>query len=123
MKTQLRLLNLLLLFVLVIAPVGGIYAQTAGSNSQQLPTQQGTSPGTAPANGAAPNNGTTLSEAPQVPPPGGIPGEVQPGVGNTEQVAQRNVAWGWAIVGFIIGLFVGAVTWRRPRTTVVRPSD
>jgi len=93
-------LALLLMFVLTVNPT---YSQNTGTSPQSRTTSQG--PETTPAQ-------TPLVGETQTAPP-------QPGVGNTApSEASRSVAWGWLILGFAIGLLVGALAWRRSAAIV-----
>jgi len=106
MKSRFHFLNLFLVFVFLLIPVVAVYSQNTGTSPQS-----GTSSQTEVQN---PSQGTTTLGETQTAPP-------QPALGNTApSAAARSVAWGWLILGFGIGLVVGAVAWRRPAVAEVR---
>ena len=113
MKSQFQLPKLLLACLLVIVPIGTTYSQNTGTSSQPGTTSQGQSSVQSPSTDtpAVPTVGETQTSPPQA------------GFGNpAPNEAARRVAWGWLILGFLIGLVVGALAWRRS-TTLARRED
>jgi len=103
MKSKFHFCKVALLLAFVLA-ANSAYSQNTGTSPQSPTTSQGTQ--------TSPAQTPTVGETQTAPP--------QPGVGNTApSEAARSVAWGWLILGFAMGLLVGALTWRR-RAVVVR---
>jgi hypothetical protein len=145
MKYGFSMCIIFLALLLALAPMQNLFAQnpgssaTPGTSSQQgTPSQQGP-----PAQGQNPPSGAQYPYGSNNPSQTGgigssnqgdqgysnrdttpVTGETQTGVpqagiGNTApSPAARQVGWVWLILGFLIGLVVGAVVWRRPGAVV-----
>jgi ABC-type Fe3+-hydroxamate transport system substrate-binding protein len=103
MKSKFLFCKVALLLVFMSA-VNSAYSQNTGTSSQSSTTSQGAE--TSPI--APPLVGETQTATPQ-------PGMENP----APSEARRSVALGWLILGFALGLLVGALAWRRS-TAVAR---
>lgn len=102
MKLRLGLHNVLLALILVLMPIAAAYSQDTGTSPQSGTSSPSSSQTQPPSQPAPPGAGETETQAPQA------------GVGNTApSEAPHRVAWGWLILGFVIGALVGAFTWMR----------
>jgi len=101
MKSRLHLFNLILALTLAIMPAAAAYSQNTGTSPQSGTSSQSQNGVQSQSEAPGPNVGES-----QVAPP-------QTGTGNAQNVASRSVGWGWLILGFVIGLVVGALAWRR----------
>ena len=105
MKSQLLINKVILILLLAFSPIELALSQTTGTSPQSGTSSQVQTQAQTP----APGVGETQTAPPQ------------PGIGNTAPAeASRGARWGWLILGFFIGLFVGALAWRRPAAVVRR---
>ena len=93
MKSRFLLSNLIFIWALALGPVNTAYSRSPGTSSHS----ETTSP--SPAQDAA--GETQLKPAP-TDSNNSAPGKTT-----------RRVAWRWLILGFAIGMLVGALAWRR----------
>src|SRR3954464_12954282 len=106
----------LALLLLLLLPVSAAFSQDRGTSPQQGTSSQNSTGAQRQAQAPTPalENSGPGQETPAVGATQSAP--LQPGIGNTQTVASRNVPWGWLILGFFIGLLAGALAWRRPVT-------
>src|SRR5262245_57295954 len=98
MKSPFQLPKLLLAYLLVMVPIGVTYSRNTGTSSQPGTTSQSQSLAQTQSTGTpvVPTVGETQTAPPQ------------PGIGTqAPNEAARRGAWGWLILGFVIGLLVG----------------
>jgi hypothetical protein len=112
MKIRISVRNAALALLLALAPAGAAYSQDTGRSSQ---------PGTSSLTQPPPKTPT-----PSVENSGPAQGNTVPGVNANETRPQPDLvdtgrptkksSWTWLILGFFIGLLVGALAWRQPVT-------
>ena len=103
MRSRSLLPKLLLGLILTLITIQPVFSQDPGTAAQSGTSSQRTNPQQQPDVNQPPPAGEAQSAPPQV------------GFGNTTpSPAQRQVGWWWMILGFLIGLVVGALAWRRP---------
>jgi len=107
MKSRCPLTKTVLLLVLALTVISPAYSQNTGTAPQSGTSSQNPSQAATPTPAAPPAVGETQTAPPQA------------DVGNTAPPeAAHSVAWGWLILGFAIGLLVGALAWRRTGVVV-----
>src|SRR5262245_27158808 len=109
MQKRTVLMSLILMFLLSASTA--MFCQTSQGSSS--PDQGASQPGV-----GIDRQPDSNSSDPAVQ-PGQSPRGAVPGYGDTSQPIQpRRAAWPWFLAGFILGLIIGAVAWRRPRSGV-----
>jgi hypothetical protein len=103
--------------IFVFAMVSHGFAAQASSEQQRAYQQNPSTPQNSPGNNSNPNQAVTPGAAPTPT----LPGDIQPGVGNTAPpVARRHVPWGWLLLGIAMGFVIGvAASPRRPQRGTV----
>jgi hypothetical protein len=128
MKSLSLSIKFILILGLALIPLHAAYGQSSGTSPQSgTYSQQPAAPvqpapahsGTLTQHGQpTPQRGTELrpsdghSDTPTVADPRGMTG-INPPVG------PRQARWPWLLIGLAIGLFVGALAWRRPAVRTV----
>src|SRR5215831_19113202 len=112
MKIRTSVPNAALALLLMLAPAGAAFSQDAGRSSQP-----GTSSLTQPQPTTPAPNAQNSGRAQENTVPGMNPSQTtpQPDLAETGRTTRR-ASWMWAILGFFIGLLVGALAWRKPVT-------
>ena len=113
MKIRTSVPNAALALFLMLAPAGAAYSQDTGRSSQP-----GTSSLTQPPPATPAPNAENSGRAQENTVPGMNPSQTTPQPDVETGRTTKRAAWMWAVLGFFIGLLVGALAWRKPVTVV-----